>query len=86
MYEGDLTVLVVPANKVAQACMELSKAHGGRMQTDDAVGCAIVRDAYCAVVIPETPAVIVYNGEVYPVTPEAVLHHELGHCNGWRHR
>lgn len=41
-------------------------------------GCAFPRGDKCWIVYIDRPA--------YGTTPEAVRRHEIGHCNGWRHR
>lgn len=77
-YEGKLTVIRLPQADVVKACDELFKANNPKRRTSmQQRGCSawVKREAICTVITIDAP----YLG----ATPEAVLRHELGHCNGW---
>ncbi len=68
-YEGKLTVNRVPLADMAQHCRNVPRV----------TGCAYwdsIKLSYCTVWIPS---------DVSPQMEAAILKHELGHCNGWKH-
>ena len=74
-YAGELTIHRVA--DVAAKCAEFGPF------VDDIVGCAIAGAGFCIVVIPESTVTIIADGRPFRMTPNAVLAHEMGHCNGW---
>jgi hypothetical protein len=68
-YEGELTINRVPLAEMGEHCRKLPRV----------LGCAHSEryfHSYCTVYIPN---------DVPERLEAAILEHELGHCNGWRH-
>jgi hypothetical protein len=75
-YDGELTVMKLPQPLLQNVCRQLFPQFGYSDTTHkDQRGCSIPRDGHCLVVTIDKP----FNG----ATPDAVLRHERGHCNGW---
>lgn len=75
-YDGDLTLFQLPQAEVANLCEEVFDAAGFPVEASQTQrGCSWQRGDSCFVVTIDTT----YSGS----TPDAVLRHELGHCNGW---
>lgn len=72
-FPGPTVVVTVPPAEVKRACRPLN----AKWETDRARGCARVIDGTCHIVTIKFP--------FYGTTPEYVLRHERGHCNGWVH-
>lgn len=81
-YEGKIFVRMVHPRDVPAACRALYRRSGlaHRVNTirPDQLGCSVVwhDPDECSVVIIDRPSP---TGR----TPEELIRHELGHCNGW---
>jgi hypothetical protein len=75
-FPGRTVVRQLPPRQVANACRELFGARG----LDIAVGLA---QRGCAVHLGDQCQIISIDRPAYGTTPEAVIRHERGHCNGW---
>lgn len=74
-FPGKMEVRRLPQRKVVQECAKISN---GKLTALDRRGCSKrVSKDFCRVITIDKP----YKG----ATPEAVLRHEQGHCNGWHH-
>jgi hypothetical protein len=76
-YKGELTVKRLPQDQVFDACRVLFKLYDVRAAAYlNQRGCSIITSSNsCLVVTVDKP----FKG----ATPESVLRHEIGHCNGW---
>ncbi len=75
-FDGKLTIARLPQWRVPGACRALFAGAGLNITvTPTQKGCAVAMGRRCSVIIIARA----YRG----VTPEAVLRHEIGHCNGW---
>lgn len=77
-YTGKLTVHKLPPKMVTEVCARLFAERGRKLfSTNKQRGCAVSSDSDRAC------TVVIIDRYVFGTTPEAVLRHELGHCNGW---
>ena len=77
-YTGELTVYMMPQWFVPGSCRRLFRKHGLTLPvTRTQKGCAFWTVDTCVV--------IAISHTYRDITPRAVLRHEIGHCNGWRH-
>nr|WMC99348.1 hypothetical protein RAR13_11890 [Aminobacter aminovorans] len=78
-YKGELTLRYLPPEQVFPVCAKmLTEANGSDTGTYPGMrGCSVRSEngAKCSVVVSSKP--------VNKATPEAILRHEIGHCNGW---
>ncbi|MER9912791.1 hypothetical protein NKJ71_19385 [Mesorhizobium sp. M0050] len=76
-YSGKLTVRYLPQKQVVAACAKLfAKYKVAAKSSLVQRGCsAITSDTSCTVIVVDKTFAL--------ATPEAVLRHEMGHCNGW---
>ena len=75
-YAGDLHTMPRPPAMVAAACAGLFAWADLDIQVSmEQRGCAVYNGRECWV--------IHIDRDAYGTTPEAVLRHEIGHCNGW---
>lgn len=75
-YTGKLMLTKLPQAQMQRACRQLFSQYGYSDTTSgEQRGCAIPGKDVC---------IIVTIDKTYKATtPDAVLRHELGHCNGW---
>lgn len=80
-FSGTLRVHSVPVEDVAKTCQALYRHFGFQWSwaaSPSWHGCSSGKQfSSCDVVIP--------RGPIMRATPSAILRHEVGHCNGWRH-
>jgi hypothetical protein len=75
-FPGAMHVYRMHPREVPAACGNLFARYGLNIQTGPMQrGCAAYEGNKCEIVTIDRPA--------YGTTPEAVLRHERGHCNGW---
>lgn len=78
-YQGILNLQLAPQDQVGLLCARLFRQNGARgpeyRTSRQQRGCAWQNDGQCTIIASETP----FRG----ATPEAIIRHELGHCNGW---
>lgn len=76
-YKGELTVKRLPQVDVVEACRVLFTLY-------DVQAKASLTSRGCAVITSKNSCIVVTVDKTYKrATPEAVLRHEMGHCNGW---
>lgn len=78
-YSGKLNLHRVPAADVTKTCKAMADFYGYKSDMPDH-GCSHLDwnkelGNFCEVIIP--------IGPVQRATPNAILRHEVGHCNGW---
>lgn len=73
-YEGELIVRYAPLDEVHEMCDAMLPAMQHRNFT---LGCARRSQDNTSCLV------VVLNKPIARITPEAVLRHEIGHCNGW---
>lgn len=73
-FKGTLDYQEMPQKQLVSACEALLKPLGIKVHSNQR-GCSYVQGNKCHVISIDT----VFNG----TTPQAVLRHETGHCNGW---
>lgn len=80
-FVGELRIHAVPVEEVAKTCQALYRHFGYRWSwaaSSSWHGCSSGKQfSSCDVVVP--------LGPIMRATPAAILRHEVGHCNGWRH-
>lgn len=76
-YKGELLVRRIPQESVVEACRVLFSIYRvPAMSHPEQRGCSILTSKHsCLVVTIDEPYM--------RATPESVLRHEIGHCNGW---
>ena len=74
-FSGKLVVRRLPQPEVIAACRDLVRGLASVAVTYRQRGCARLRDGRCTIIMIDRP----FRG----TRPEAVLRHEVGHCNGW---
>lgn len=75
-YTGKLLLKKLPQASMQKACRQLFAKYGLRDTTS-------MQQHGCAKSFPDRCIVIITDEAYMGATPEAVLRHELGHCNGW---
>ena len=74
-YPGKMILRRLPQPEVVKECAKMSN---GKLTALDRRGCSkILSPTSCLVITVDKT----YKG----ATPKAVLRHEQGHCNGWKH-
>lgn len=73
-YHGRLIIKRIPQDRIVKACSALLSPLGIPAHMNQR-GCSYEINKHCTVYIINRP----YHG----TTPQAVLRHEIGHCNGW---
>lgn len=76
-YAGHLTVERLPQRQVVEACARLFARY------DVPARAAFNQHGCSAVTGPSSCMVITIDRTFMKATPQAVLRHEIGHCNGW---
>lgn len=76
-YRGELLVRRIPQRDVAEACRILFMLYSVHAKASmEQRGCSIVTSSNSCLIVTVDKT---FKG----ATPEAVLRHETGHCNGW---
>ncbi|MBB5663267.1 hypothetical protein GGE68_001443 [Rhizobium leguminosarum] len=75
-YSGRLMLTQLPQSKMQKACQQLFAKYGLKDTTS-------FQQHGCAKAFPDRCIVITIDKTYMGATPDAVLRHELGHCNGW---
>lgn len=76
-YQGKLTVQRLPQKQVVSACAKLFAKYKVAAKSSLAQrGCS-------AITSKNSCTMIVIDKTYLKATPEAVIRHERGHCNGW---
>jgi hypothetical protein len=76
-YSGELYVRRLPQPRVWEACRVLFSIYGLKSTAyPEQRGCSIITSTNSCLVVT-------IDREFKKATPEAVLRHEIGHCNGW---
>lgn len=85
-YSGKLEKRYRPQAKIMAECSALFVADTGNSigAYPGMKGCSIQKPGHCIVVVIDKPVAMKGRPGVL-ITPEAVLRHEIGHCNGWTH-
>lgn len=75
-FPGRMVVRQMPPRQVPGACQQMFDARGMNLTAGFGQrGCAVQVGDQCQVITIDRPA--------YGTTPDAVVRHERGHCNGW---
>lgn len=87
-YKGKLETRYLPQPEVFKECSRMMLENNGSTKGayPEMRGCSTQFKNYtsCIIILIEKP-VAVANKPGVTITPEAVLRHEIGHCNGWNH-
>jgi len=76
-YRGELLVRRIPQRDVAEACRILFMLYSVHAK-------ASMEQRGCSIVTSSNSCLVVTVDQTYKkATPESVLRHEMGHCNGW---
>jgi hypothetical protein len=77
-FPGKTEVTLLHPRDVPSACRKMFRDGGHKIAvTQQQRGCAIRYGKVCKIIAIDRPR--------YGTTPEAVIRHERGHCNGWHH-
>lgn len=74
-FHGETAIRKLHPKHIEPACKRLYSHYG--MESPDTPGCAVLTNfgSRCYIIVIDRP----FGG----TTPEAVIRHEVGHCNGW---
>lgn len=76
-YAGKLTVRYLPQKQVVTACEKLFSAYKVAAKSS-------FNQRGCSAITSKTSCIVIVVDKTYALaTPNAVLRHEIGHCNGW---
>lgn len=76
-YKGELTVKRLPQADVVEACRVLFSLY-------DVQATASLNQRGCSVITSKNSCLVVTVNKTFKgATPESILRHEEGHCNGW---
>ena len=80
-YKGKLDTRYLPQPEVFKECSRMMLENNGSTKGayPEMRGCSTQFDNYTSCII------ILIDKPWKNTTPEAVLRHEIGHCNGWNH-
>lgn len=88
-YTGKLEKRYRPQPEVFKECSRIMLENNGstRGAYPGMRGCSTQFENYtsCIIILIDKPFVVPDRPQVV-ITPEAVLRHEIGHCNGWTHK
>lgn len=76
-YQGELTIRRLPQKQVVKACEKLFTQYKVKAK-------ASMTQRGCAAITAKGSCTVIVVDKTYKsATPQAVIRHEAGHCNGW---